>query len=65
MNKQTTFYVKLMAKRNAFKELIKDAVRHANDPKHPATKDFFLEEEIKYKAKLDLVEEIIEEYLRD
>ena len=63
MNNQTKFHITLIAKKNALEYMIKDANKHANDKTYTATQEFFREEEIKYRAKLDLINEIINEYL--
>ena len=65
MNKQTRFQITLIAKKNALESIIKDTVNHINDKSYPATKDFFLEQKVKYEAKLELVNEIIEDYLNN
>ena len=65
MNKQTRFQITLIAQKNALKSIIEDTVNHINDERYPATKDFFLEQKVRYEAKLELVNEIIEDYLNN
>ena len=65
MNKQTLFHVKLIAKKQALESIIEDTLNHINDERYPVTKNFWLKEEISYRAKLDLINEIIEEYLNN
>ena len=65
MNKETKFYMTLLGKRNALESIIQDTLNHINDVRYPATKNFWLKEEISYRAKLSLINEIIEEYLNN
>ena len=65
MNKETKFYMTLLGKRNALESIIQDTLNHINDVRYPATKNFWLKEEISYRDKLDLINEIIEEYLNN
>ena len=65
MNKQTEFHIKLIAKKNALESIIQDTLNHINDVRYPATKNFWLKEEIIFKAKLNLIDEIINEYLNN
>ena len=65
MNKQTLFHIKLIAKKQALESIIQDTLNHINDVRYPSTKNFWLKEEISYRAKLDLINEIIEEYLNN
>ena len=65
MKKETKFYMTLLGKRNALQSIIQDTLNHINDVRYPATKNFWLKEEISYRAKLDLINEIIEEYLNN
>ena len=63
MNKQTLFHVKLIAKKQALESIIEDTINHINDERHPATKAFFVNSLVRYEAKLETVNQIIEEYL--
>jgi len=65
MNKQTKFHITLIAKKNALEVMIADSIIHINDKKYPSTKDFFLEQKVRYEAKLELVNEIIKDYLNN
>jgi len=65
MNKQTTFQITLIAKKNALESIIEDTVNHINDKRYPSSKDFFLEQKVRYEAKLELINEIIEDYLNN
>lgn len=65
MNKQTKFQIKLIAKKNALESMIEDAVDHINDKRYPSTKDFFVTQKVRYEAQLDLVNEIINDYLNN
>jgi len=65
MNKQTIFQITLIAKKNALESIIEDTVNHINDKRYPSTKDFFLTQKVRYDAKLELVNEIIEDYLNN
>ena len=65
MNKQTTFQITLIAKKNALESIIEDTVNHINDKRYPSSKNFFLEQKVRYEAKLELVNEIIEDYLNN
>jgi len=63
MNSQTRFQITLIAKKNALESIIEDTVNHINDKRYPSSKDFFLDQKVKYEAKLELIKEIIEDYL--
>ena len=63
MNSQTRFQITLIAKKNALESIIEDTVNHINDKRSPSSKDFFLDQKVKYEAKLELIKEIIEDYL--
>ena len=65
MNKQTKFQITLIAKKNALESIIEDTVNHINDKKYPSTKDFFIEQKVRYEAKLEFVNEIMEDYLNN
>jgi len=65
MNSQTRFQITLIAKKNALESIIEDTVNHINDKRYPSSKDFFLDQKVKYEAKLELVNEIIEDYLNN
>ena len=65
MDKQTKFYITLLAKKNALESILEDTKKHAEDIRFPSTKNFWLKEEIIFKAKLNLIDEIIEEYLNN
>ena len=65
MNKQTEFQIKLIAKKQALESIIEDTLNHINDDRYPATKDFFVNSLIRYEAKLETVNQIIEEYLNN
>ena len=65
MNKQTKFQIKLIAKKNALESMIEDAVDHINDKRYPSTKEFFVTQKIRYEAQLDIVNQIINEYLNN
>jgi len=65
MNNQTKFQITLIAKKNALESIIEDTVNHINDKRYPSTKDFFLTQKVRYDAKLELVNEIIEDYLNN
>jgi len=65
MNSQTRFQITLIAKKNALESIIEDTVNHINDKRYPSSKDFFLNQKVKYEAKLELVNEIIEDYLNN
>ena len=65
MNKQTKFHVKLIAKKNALESIIEDTLNHINDKRYPSTKDFFINSLVRYEAKLETVNQIIEEYLNN
>lgn len=65
MNKQTKFYITLIAKKNALESMIEDSIIHINNKKYPSTKDFYLEQKTRYEAKLELVNEIIKDYLNN
>ena len=65
MNKQTLFHIKLIAKKQALESIIEDTLSHINDEKFPSTKDFFLNSLVRYEAKLETVNQIIEEYLNN
>ena len=65
MNKQTKFQITLIAKKNALESIIEDTVNNINDKRYPSSKDFFLEQKVRYEAKLELVNEIIEDYLNN
>tara|TARA_R110002049_G_scaffold228109_1_gene400310 strand:- start:1035 stop:1232 length:198 start_codon:yes stop_codon:yes gene_type:complete len=65
MNKQTKFQIKLIAKKNALESMIEDAVSHINDDRYPSTKEFFVTQKIKYEAQLDIVNQIINDYLNN
>ena len=65
MNKQTRFQITLIAQKNALKSIIEDTVNHINDKNYPATKDFFIEQKVRYEAKLELINQIIEDYLNN
>jgi hypothetical protein len=63
MNVQTKFYYQLIAKKKAYQEMIEDGKRHAKT--HSATADFFINEVVRYEAKLEAVEDIINDYLNN
>jgi hypothetical protein len=63
MNSQTRFQITLIAKKNALESIIEDTVNHINDKRYPSSKDFFLDQKVKYEAKLELIKEIIADYL--
>ena len=65
MNKQTEFHVKLIAKKQALESIIEDTLNHINDERYPATKAFFVTSLVRYEAKLETVNQIIEEYLNN
>ena len=65
MNKQTLFHIKLIAKKQALESIIQDTLNLINDVRYTSTKNFWLNQEIIYRAKLDLINEIIEEYLNN
>jgi len=65
MNSQTRFQITLIAKKNALESIIEDSINHINDKRYPSSKDFFLEQKVRYEAKLELVKEIIEDYLNN
>jgi hypothetical protein len=65
MNSQTRFQITLIAKKNALESIIEDTVNHINDKRYPSSKDFFLDQKVKYEAKLELIKEIIEDYLNN
>jgi len=65
MNSQTRFQITLIAKKNALESIIEDSINHINDKRYPSSKDFFLNQKVKYEAKLELVNEIIEDYLNN
>lgn len=65
MNSQTRFQITLIAKKNALESIIEDTVNHINDKRYPSSKDFFLNQKVRYDAKLELVKEIIEDYLNN
>ena len=65
MNSQTRFQITLIAKKNALESIIEDSINHINDKRYPYSKDFFLEQKVRYEAKLELVNEIIEDYLNN
>ena len=65
MNSQTRFQITLIAKKNALESIIEDSINHINDKRYPSSKDFFLEQKVRYEAKLELVNEIIEDYLNN
>jgi len=65
MNKQTLFHVKLIAKKQALESIIEDTINHINDERYPSSKDFFVNSLVRYEAKLETVNEIIEEYLNN
>ena len=65
MNKQTRFQITLIAQKNALKSIIEDTVNHINDERYPATKEFWLEQKTRYEAKLELINQIIEDYLNN
>ena len=65
MNSQTRFQITLIAKKNALESIIEDTITHINDERYPSSKDFFLDQKVKYEAKLELVNEIIEDYLNN
>ena len=65
MNKQTKFQITLIAKKNALESIIKDTVNHINDENYPTFKDFWIDQKVRYEAKLELVNEIIEDYLNN
>jgi len=65
MNKQTRFQIKLIAKKNALESIIEDTVNHINDERYPSTKDLFVTQKVRYEAQLDLVNEIINDYLNN
>jgi len=61
MNKQSVFYLKLIAKKNAYKVMIEDCQKDADKNDHK--KEFWLSEVDRFKAKLVTTEEIINDYL--
>tara|TARA_R110001592_G_scaffold44370_1_gene142838 strand:- start:581 stop:778 length:198 start_codon:yes stop_codon:yes gene_type:complete len=63
MNKQTKFQIKLIAKKNALESIIEDTLNHINDKRYPSTRDFFITQKVRYEAKLETVNQIIEDYL--
>ena len=63
MNSQTRFQITLIAKKNALESIIEDTITHINDERYPSSIDFFLDQKVKYEAKLELIKEIIEDYL--
>ena len=65
MNKETKFYMTLLGKRNALQSIIQDTLNHIDDKKFPSTKDFFINSLARYEAKLETVNQIIEEYLNN
>ena len=65
MNKQTLFHIKLIAKKQALESIIQDTLNLINDVRYTSTKNFWLSQEIIYRAKLDVINEIIEEYLNN
>ena len=65
MNKQTLFHIKLIAKKQALESIIEDTFNHIFDERYPSSKDFWLKEIIRYEAKLETVNQIIEEYLNN
>ena len=65
MNSQTRFQITLIAKKNALESIIEDTITHINDERYPSSKDFFLDQKVKYEAKLELIKEIIEDYLNN
>ena len=65
MNKQTLFHIKLIAKKQALESIIQDTLNLINDVRYTSTKNFWLNQEIIYRAKLDVINEIIEEYLNN
>ena len=65
MKKETKFYMTLLGKRNALKSMIEDSISHINDKRYPSSRDFFVDQKAKYEAQLDLIEEIINDYLNN
>jgi hypothetical protein len=65
MNKQTLFHIKLIAKKQALESIIQDTLNLINNIRYTSTKNFWLNQEIIYRAKLDVINEIIEEYLNN
>ena len=65
MKKETKFYMTLLGKRNALKSMIEDSISHINDKRYPSTKEFFVTQKIKYEAQLDIVNQIINDYLNN
>jgi hypothetical protein len=65
MNKQTLFHIKIIAKKQALESIIQDTLNLIDDVRYTSTKNFWLNQEIIYRAKLDLINEIIEEYLNN
>jgi len=65
MNSQTRFQITLIAKKNALESIIEDSINHINDKRYPSSKGFFLKQKVRYEAKLELVNEIIEDYLNN
>ena len=65
MNKQTIYQMNLTAKKKAFEFMIEESINHINDERYPSSKDFFLNQKVRYESKLELINEIIEEYLNN
>ena len=63
MNKQTIFLIKLNAKQQAFQMMIESCKEDVK--KYPHKADFFKSEIERFKAKLDVTNEIIKDYLND
>jgi len=61
MNKQSVFYLKLIAKKGAYEIMIQDCQNDADKNDHK--REFWLSEVDRFKAKLATVEEIINDYL--
>ena len=61
MNTQSVFYLKLIAKKNAYEIMIEDCQNHADNNDHK--REFWLSEVDRFKAKLATVNEVINDYM--
>jgi hypothetical protein len=61
MNTNTVFYLKLIAKKNAYKIMIESCLKDVVD--YPHKSEFFTEEAKRFEEKLKTTEEIINDYL--
>jgi hypothetical protein len=61
MNTNTVFYLKLIAKKNAYKMMIESCLKDA--VAYPHKSEFFTEDAKRFEEKLKTTEEIINDYL--